>query len=164
MLLSSSLYAKSNTEKLGDILQIAIPSTAYATTLYLDDKEGQMEFYKAYGITLATTNVLKYGVREQRPDSDTKDSFPSGHTSVSFFGASFIHKRYGFEYAVIPYIGAIYTGYSRVHSKRHYTHDVIAGAIVGIASSWYFATSYKNLDIKPMVGTDYKGVEISYRW
>ncbi|SFV70309.1 Membrane-associated phospholipid phosphatase [hydrothermal vent metagenome] len=40
MLLSNSLYAKSNTQKLGDILQLAVPIGTYGTTLYLDDKEG----------------------------------------------------------------------------------------------------------------------------
>jgi len=164
LLLCGSLYAKDNAEKMGDILQIAIPLSAYGTTLYLDDKDGQMEFYKSYGASLASTYSLKYTVREQRPDSNSKDSFPSGHTSSAFSGATFIYKRYGFKYAIVPYLGAIYTGYSRVHSNRHYTRDVFAGALIGIASSWYFTTPYKNLDIQPEVGADYKGIKVNYKW
>ena len=164
LLLCTTLYAKSNAEKIGDILQIAIPLSAYGTTLYLDDKEGQMEFYKSYGVSLASTYALKYTVREQRPDSNAKDSFPSGHTSSAFSGATFIHKRYGFKYAIVPYLGAIYTGYSRVHSNRHYTRDVVAGALIGVASSWYFTSPYKNVDIQPVVGADYKGVQVKYTW
>lgn len=161
---TASMYAKSNTEKIGDILSVAIPIGAYGTTLYLDDKEGQYQFYKSYGTTLATTYVLKYTVQEKRPDSDNTDSFPSGHTSSAFSGASFIHKRYGIEYAIIPYLGAIYTGYSRIHSNRHYTRDVVAGALIGTASSWFFTSPYKNLDITPEVGTDYKGIQFNYKW
>ena len=164
LLLCTTLYAKSNAEKIGDILQIAIPLSAYGTTLYLDDKEGQMEFYKSYGVSLASTYALKYTVREQRPDSNAKDSFPSGHTSSAFSGATFIHKRYGFKYAIVPYLGAIYTGYSRVHSNRHYTRDVVAGALIGVASSWYFTSPYKHLELQPVVGADYKGVQVKYKW
>ncbi len=63
LLLCTTLYAKDNAEKIGDILQIAIPLGAYGTTLYLDDKEGQTEFYKSYGVSLASTYALKYTVR-----------------------------------------------------------------------------------------------------
>jgi len=164
LLLSVSLYAKSNTEKIGDILSVAIPVVAYGTSLYLDDTEGQYQFYKSYGTTLATTYVLKYTVKEQRPDSDNTDSFPSGHTSSAFSGATFIHKRYGLEYAIVPYLGAIYTAYSRVHSNRHYTRDVVAGAAIGVVSSWYFVSPYKNLEITPEVGGDYKGIQFNYKW
>jgi len=44
-------------------------------------------------------------------------------------GLVLIHMRYGIKASIIPYIAAIFTGYSRVASNRHYTHDVIAGAI-----------------------------------
>ena len=158
------LNAKSNTETLGDILSVTIPLSGYATTLYLEDKKGQTQLYKSYGTTLALTYALKYSVREKRPNTNAKDSFPSGHTSSAFSGASFIHKRYGFKYAVVPYLGAIYTAYSRVHSNKHYTRDVIAGAILGTASSWYFTTSYKKVNIAPVVDADYKGIEVSYKW
>ena len=90
---SGSLHAKSNTEKIGDILQIAIPLAGYGTTLYLDDKEGQYQFYKSYGTTLATTYALKYTIRAERPNSDSEDSFPSGHTSSAFSGATFNLSR-----------------------------------------------------------------------
>ena len=163
LLLSSSLCAKSNTEQLGDILQLTVPLGAYGTTLYLDDKEGQNQFYKSYGATLGATYALKYSVKEKRPNTDSTDSFPSGHTSSAFSGASFIHKRYGLKYAILPYVAATYTGYSRVHSNKHYTKDVVAGAIIGIASSWYFVSPYKNLQINPITDVGYKGVELNYK-
>jgi len=107
---------------------------------------------------------LKNTVREKRPNSNSTTSFPSGDASSVFSGASFIHKRYGFKYAILPYVVATYTAYSRVHANKHYRHDVVAGAVVGIASSWYFVTPYKNLQINPVLGADYKGVEVNYKW
>ncbi|ADN09727.1 phosphatase PAP2 family protein [Sulfurimonas autotrophica] len=162
--MSNWLYAKSATESIGDILSIAIPAGAYGTSLYLGDKDGQMQFYKSFGSTMAATYILKYTVREKRPDSNNKDSFPSGHISSAFAGASFIHKRYGLKYAILPYIAAAYTGYSRVHVNRHHPIDVYAGAALGILSSWYFVTPYKNLQVTPIVGSDFKGLSLSYKW
>jgi len=162
--ISSFVYAKSATESIGDVLQIAIPAGAYGTSLYLGDKDGQMQFYKSFGTTLGATYLLKYTVREKRPDSNNKDSFPSGHTSSAFAGASFIHKRYGLKYAILPYLAAVYTGYSRVHANRHHPIDVYAGAAIGILSSWYFVTSYKNLQVTPIVSSDFKGLNLNYKW
>ena len=162
--LSSLQASSSTTQGLGDFLAIAIPATAYGTTLYLDDTEGQKDFYKAYGTTMATTLLLKYTVREKRPDTNTRDSFPSGHTSSAMSGATFIHKKYGFKYALPAYIGAIYTGYSRVHVNRHHTRDVIAGAFIGAVSSWYLTSEYKGLTLAPQVSSEYQGVKLGFNF
>ena len=162
--MSSFVYAKSATESIGDVFAIAIPAGAYSTSLYLGDKDGQMQFYKSFGTTMGATYILKYTVREKRPDSNNRDSFPSGHTSSAFAGASFIHKRYGLKYAILPYLAAIYTGYSRVHANRHHPIDVYAGAAIGILSSWYFVTPYKNLQVTPIVSSDFKGLSLNYKW
>ena len=162
--ISDFVYAKSTTETIGDILSIALPVTAYGTTLFINDKDGQMQFYKSYATTMGTTYLLKYTVREKRPDNNNKDSFPSAHTSSAFSGASFIHKRYGLKYAILPYISAIYAGYSRVNTNKHHAIDVYVGAAIGVLSSWYFVSPYKNLQITPLVGSDFKGLSLSYKW
>jgi membrane-associated phospholipid phosphatase len=159
------LNAKSNTERVGDVLTLLIPAAAYGATLYTEDTKGQHEFYWSYGSTVLLTHILKETVREPRPHRpDSHTSFPSGHSSSAFAGAAFIHKKYGFDYAVPAYLGAIFTAYSRVHAEKHYTRDVIAGALIGIGFSWYFATPYKNLQIAPNVGKDSYGVQLQYRW
>jgi len=56
LLLSYSfLGAKSNTEKIGDLLAFAIPATVYGSTFYFDDVQGRTEFYKA-----VWNNYVKY--------------------------------------------------------------------------------------------------------
>ena len=143
-----ALNGKSNIEKSGDIIQILVPLSAYASTFYINDNEGRNQFYKSFISTVLATHILKFTVKEKRPDGSNTQSFPSGHTSAAFQGASFIHERYGFKNAIIPYIAASYVGYTRVYSKKHYTHDVIAGALIGIYANKYFTTRYKNIKIK----------------
>ena len=152
-----------DTEKAGDVLQIIIPSIAYGTTLYLDDKEGQTQFYKSFGTNLGVTYGLKYSIDKKRPNGG-KHSFPSGHTSAAFQGASFIHKRYGLKYAVPAYIAATFVGYSRVDSDAHYTEDVIAGAVIGILSSFYFTTEYNDFEIKPVTMNSGYGLSFKRSW
>lgn len=152
-----------DTEKVGDILQIIIPSVAYGTTHYLDDKEGQHQFYKSFGTNLGVTYGLKYSIDKKRPNGG-QHSFPSGHTSASFQGASFIHKRYGLKYAIPAYIGATFVGYSRVEADAHYTSDVIAGAVIGTLSSFYFTTEYKGFEIKPIAMNSGYGVNFKMSW
>ncbi len=164
LLLSNLVFTKSNTEKIGDFLTFAIPAAAYGSTFYMDDAEGREQFYWAYGTTMATTVALKYAVKEKRPDNNDEDSFPSGHTASAMVGATFIHKRYGFSYAIPAYIGAIYTGYSRIQVNRHHPHDVLVGAIIGAASSWYFVDPMKKLNIVPIIDSEYQGVTVKYRF
>jgi membrane-associated phospholipid phosphatase len=136
-----------DTEKTATVLQIMIPSIAYGTTRYFDDEEGQIQFYKSFGTNIGVTYGLKYGVKRERPNREDNYSFPSGHTSATFQSASFIHKRYGLKYALPAYIGATFVGWSRVYSEQHYTHDVVAGAVIGSGFSYYFTTPYKYRDI-----------------
>jgi membrane-associated phospholipid phosphatase len=163
-LLSTTLYSKSTTQLIGDVLSVGVPLSAYANSYFLDDIEGQKQFYKSYATAIGTTLALKYTIKERRPDSDEEDSFPSGHTSSAFSGASFIHKRYGWKYALLPYVAAIYTGYSRIHSHRHYRKDVYAGALLGIASSWYFTTPYKNCKVQVASKNGRYGMQLSYEF
>ncbi len=130
----------------------------------MDDDTGQIQFYKSFGTTLTTTYLLKYTVREKRPDSSNTDSFPSGHTSSAFAGASFIHMRYGLKYAILPYMAAVYTGYSRIYANRHHSIDVYAGAAIAIVSSWYFVSPWKGVQVTPLVEKDVQGVRLSYQW
>jgi membrane-associated phospholipid phosphatase len=159
-----SLNAKSFSQTAGDVLALGIPLSGYVASLYLDDKDAQIQFYKSYGSTMATTMVLKYSIDKTRPDGDGDDSFPSGHSSSAFSGASFIHIRYGFKYAIIPYIAAAYTAYTSVDSDRHYTSDVVAGAAIGIAFSWFFVTPNQKYMLTPIIDKDIKGVAFNYKF
>lgn len=162
-LMTSNVNASEKIEEYGDIIQVLIPSIAYGSTFYLDDSEGRKQFYKSFSTTFLMTHGLKNLINKKRPNGSDK-SFPSGHTSAAFQGASFIHKRYGLNYAVPAYIGASFVGYSRVESNKHYWEDVIAGAALGMASSFYFTKSYKGFNISPFSGNGVHGISVSKTW
>lgn len=93
---------------------------------------------------------MKLSFRERRPDSDTRNSFPSGHTATAFMGAEFLYREYGDVSPWIGYAGyavAATTGYLRIYNNRHYLNDVIAGACVGILSAriayWIYPRIFK---------------------
>ncbi len=76
------------------------------------------------------TEALKRIVREKRPNNGPRTSFPSGHATAAFAVAT-MQAHYHPKQAVFWYGGAALIAASRVDLKRHYTHDVIAGAAVG---------------------------------
>jgi membrane-associated phospholipid phosphatase len=127
----------------GDIILIALPTATLASTFIIGDKKGSWQFTKSLLLTEAITYGLKYSVIKQRPDMSDYNSFPSGHTSTAFQSASFIHLRYGFKYSIPAYALAGFTAYSRLDAKKHDGWDILAGAIIGVGSSYLFTTPYQ---------------------
>lgn len=155
--------ASDNLETSGDVIQVLIPAIAYGTTFCLDDSEGRMQFYKSFFTNLGVTYGLKYTIDKKRPNAGGQ-SFPSGHTSGAFQGAAFIHKRYGWEYSIPAFFGAAFVGYSRVVSDNHYIEDVLAGAAIGVISSFYFTEYDKGVVVTPVGNKDYYGIVIGKTW
>jgi membrane-associated phospholipid phosphatase len=127
----------------GNIILIALPTATLASTFIIGDKKGSWQFTKSLLLTEAITYGLKYSVIKQRPDMSDYNSFPSGHTSTAFQSASFIHLRYGFKYSIPAYALAGFTAYSRLDAKKHDGWDILAGAIIGVGSSYLFTTPYQ---------------------
>ncbi len=134
-------------ELAGDIFQIAIPITAFTTTLGLKDWQGSKQFLKGFIAAELTSYGLKYSINERRPRHGYQ-SFPSGHTTIAFFGSAFIHHRYGLRYAIPAYAAACLVGYSRVKVKAHWVHDVLGGAAIGFLASYFFTTPYQYKDYR----------------
>ena len=92
----------------------------------------------SFVMNAGVTYVLKHSIQEKRPDGTDNRSFPSGHTSIAFCGATTLMHEY---YSVSPWIGV--AGYAvattvavdRVRRNRHKWGDVIAGAAIGVASA-----------------------------
>jgi len=158
------LMASEDIKKSGDALLVLMPLSALSASYYIDDKKGDIELIKSLTATVAATEALKYATHKKRPDGKDFESFPSGHTSVTFSTAAYIHKRYGFERALLPYLAASYVGYSRVYSKQHYLEDVVAGAAVGILSSFYFTTENETFRITPLISKGFYGINIALQF
>ncbi len=83
-------------------------------------------------------NSMKYTIKEKRPDSNARNSFPSGHTATAFMGAEFMYQEYKNVSPWLAYSGYVVagiTGYLRIYNDRHYLNDVLAGACIGIMST-----------------------------
>jgi|GEM_PF-186813 len=147
----------------GDLLQLALPLAASGLTLEYHDSKGTLQFGESAALTLGITYGLKYSINETRPNGGSH-SFPSGHTSIAFSAAEFMAKRYGWKYGVPAYAAASFVAYSRVEADEHYTHDVFAGAAIGIASSYLLGTADKRVWIQEDVGDRGYGIRVYGSW
>lgn len=163
LILSVSVQASDNIETAGDVLLIILPATAAGLTVVFKDKAGTLQFGKSAALTIGTTLGLKYAIKEERPDGGGH-SFPSAHASISFTSAEFIRKRYGWEYGLPAYAAALFVAYSRVEARKHYAHDVIAGAAIGIGSSYLFTREYKGWHMQAEADNKYYGMRMSRAW
>ena len=154
----------SNTQKAGDALFVLIPLTGIANATLKKDREGQIQFLKSFVLNATVTGGLKAVIDKRRPDGSCCESFPSGHTSFSFMGATFLQKRYGRKFGIPAYAAATFVGYSRVVSDKHFVEDVIAGAAIGYLSSYLFTSQYEGVTITPVTGSDFIGITFSKTW
>jgi len=144
LILSHSSFSQNKTlETSGDVLIFVMPAVALGSTLIKGDKKGTWQFTKGFVVNQALTMGLKVIIDKERPNMENNDSFPSGHTSTTFQSAAFIQKRYGWKYGIPSYLLAGITGYSRLNADKHDIYDVLAGAVIGVGSSYLFTTPYQ---------------------
>ncbi len=152
----SRALAKSALGETGDLVQMLLPFGAGICSIAKQDKLGIKQLIYTSAITTAVMGALKVTVNERRPNGG-HHSFPSGHTTISFASSTYLWKRYGPEYGIPASLLAGFVGYSRVKTKAHYLHDVLAGAALGIGVSLLVTTKYEqNVSISP------KGVSVKF--
>jgi membrane-associated phospholipid phosphatase len=83
---------------------------------------------------------------------------------VSFAAAEFVRRRYGWECGVPAYAAASFVAYSRVEANAHHPHDVIAGAAIGIASSYLLTRPYAGWRVQVEGDTRHPGIRLSREW
>lgn len=127
----------------GDVIRYALPAATLGTSLIMGDKKGAWQFAKGIVLTGAVTYGLKLAIDKQRPDMTDNHAFPSGHTSVVFHSAGYLHRRYGFKYSIPAYLLAGFTAASRMDADKHDLLDVTAGAAIGLCSNLLFTTEYQ---------------------
>ncbi|NJB82499.1 phosphatase PAP2 family protein [Wenyingzhuangia aestuarii] len=130
--------AQSTIEKIGDYGLYSMPFIALGSTWLEKDLDGTFMHGKAFVFNTALTLGLKAVTKKERPNGENLNSFPSGHTSITFQSAAFMQKRYGWKYGIPAYTVAAYTGFSRVYADKHFVEDVAVGAVLGVLSSYIF--------------------------
>jgi membrane-associated phospholipid phosphatase len=84
-------------------------------------------------LLLLFVDAIKRLTRELRPDGTDHRSFPSGHAATAWYLAATSH------YHLLVVVWALLASASRVFLRRHYLHDVLVGAFLGIAAGWGLA-------------------------
>ncbi|GEN77426.1 hypothetical protein CHA01nite_31660 [Chryseobacterium hagamense] len=86
-------------------------------------------------ITGGAIFICKRSFRDIRPDGSARNSFPSGHSALSFTMAALQFSEYkdsNIWYAGSGFVFAGATALMRVANNRHWCGDILAGAGLGI--------------------------------
>ena len=117
---------------------------------------------------LTLTEILTVGLKQvtqrRRPDGSDHSSFPSGHAAGAFALASVAAIYYG-PWAGIPsYALASLVGVVRIDSNKHFTGDVLAGALLGtlmgLGTAKFHKKEFSNFFIVPQVDEDSAGLAL----
>jgi len=129
--------------------------------------------FKSVLLNTVLVRILKDKTKVERPTGDMK-SFPSGHASIAFGLAQWMHHEYGERsvwYSVGAYASATSVGVMRIAKGAHWASDVVAGAGIGMLTTEliYLTHQYKwdwehmrRLDILPFTIGKQKGVTLVY--
>ena len=181
----------SSLDRAGDIMLVCAMATP--AVLAATEKEEWLTVGVMYAETLLIANgikeLTKLAVRRDRPfmyydpdtypeddikDGDFANSFPSGHSTMAFAGATFASYTYSkyfpdsnWRYAVTggSYALALTTAALRVKSGNHFMTDVMTGAALGTAVGflvpWLHTFNTKN-DLNVALTGD--GVLVRVKW
>lgn len=147
-----------------DVTVLALPVAALTTAIIERDWKGIGQGAIAGGVSIGAMLILKYSVRELRPDRSNYHSFPSGHSTTAFVAAAFMQRRYGWKWGIPAYAVATYTGIGRVLAKKHHWWDVVAGAAIGVGGAYIFTTPWAKdheIAVIPSVTDTYTGLSLS---
>lgn len=125
----------------GDLAGQVVPNGLYVIGQTIAGSAGNTKGYerakgmfKATAYAASVTTILKYTIREPRPNNrKDRNSFPSGHTTTAFAFGGYVFEEHGWMWGV-PALGiSLFSGASRINDNKHYVHDVLAGATIGLA-------------------------------
>jgi undecaprenyl-diphosphatase len=94
----------------------------------------------AVGAADLLTALIKEVVPRHRPvehqhgPAERTHSFPSGHTATAFAGATVL-SAFAPRYRLAFYALACLIAFSRLYNGVHYPTDVLAGAVLGVATA-----------------------------
>jgi membrane-associated phospholipid phosphatase len=171
-----------NVQPLGNEYAIGIVGTFYLWGEVFKDPRAKSTALDSIAATAIgpgiIVNATKYIVGRGRP-TDGKgaydfqpfsghDSFLSGHTTEAFTLASVITEHYDAPWIKVMAYGLAGTvGYARLNNNRHWTSDVLAGAVVGTyvgKTVVRFNRDHHRIKLQPLVAPDLQGAEFSMAW
>jgi membrane-associated phospholipid phosphatase len=169
------LAASAQGEAIDDVMQHVPMASAFALRVCGVKSESPTwtEFVATAGVSYlvgaGVAYTLKHTVKEWRPDDSDQRSFPSGHATFAFAGATALRHEHGHlspwvtigGYGLATLVAAV-----RVRRDRHYTHDVCAGAAIGWLSTeltYYIKKKYIKSDRVDVAFTG-QSLSLAIRW
>jgi membrane-associated phospholipid phosphatase len=171
-----------NVQPLGNEYAIGIVGTFYLWGEVFKDPRAKSTALDSIAATAIgpgiIVNATKYMVGRARPTDGQgaysfqpfsgHDSFLSGHTTEAFTLASVITEHYPAVWVKVAAYGLAGTvGYARLNNNRHWTSDVLAGAVVGTyvgKTVVRFNHDHHRIKLQPIVASDLQGAEFSMAW
>ena len=153
------IITRSSADKIAEFASgpgtFALIGTSVALPLFDGDKYNTQRSLRTADALITSaliTDGLKRVFRAKRPDSDERNSFPSGHATAAFAAATML-SEYQPKQKLLWYGGASLIAWSRVKKRRHYWHDVVAGAAVGYYTARWELNSSRGLVLRPFIKT-----------
>ncbi|MBK9293119.1 MAG: phosphatase PAP2 family protein [Oligoflexia bacterium] len=147
----------------GDFWGTGIPEASIALGQLIFDNEKGIAHTESLLVSTLITYGLKYSSGRQRPESENRLSFPSGHSQVSFVTATHLLFSYGWLYSVPAFGAAVVTGLSRLSDNAHWFSDVVAGAAIGVFFGRSAFKHYTTITPYALSGGGY-GLALTYRY
>ena len=151
----------------GEIGTILLPVAGLTAILIEGDWQGLKQAVFSGATAMGTTYLLKELVSKERPNHADHHSFPSMHSTIAYTSAAFIQRRYGWKWGIPAYILSTYVAWSRVYAKEHDGWDVLAGAAIGVGSSYLFTRPFAKkhqLTLSPVAGDGHYGLYASLKF
>jgi membrane-associated phospholipid phosphatase len=127
----------------GTDMAVALPVLAGGFAIYKDDWTGVVQLGVSTAASVGTAYGLKHVIREERPNHEDNQSFPSDTTALAASGASFLWARYGWTYGLPAFAVTGFVAYSRVESGAHRWYDTLAGAGISTGYAFIFDSPYR---------------------
>ncbi len=159
----TNTHADDALETFGDVAQFALPAIGLSAATFNKDWKGVKQWAFSGGTAWGTALLMKQIYRKRRPGLGSRDSFPSAHAALAFFGAGYLDQRFGKWWGLPAYVAAAVTAYSRVDTDFHFFDDTLMGASVGLMSSWLWTTPREGaFSLIPFQQNDGGGILISF--
>lgn len=164
--------------EIGDLMGQLVPNITYYGAMkthhyFTENSESNLNaeiMFKATFYSSLVTNILKYSIREPRPNGSARNSFPSGHTTSAFAFASAVGAIHGWKWGMPAYMIAGFVGFSRINDNAHYLHDVLSGASIGLGYGLSITYLLKkqpanaNLIVYPLLNKSSSGIRVAYNF
>jgi len=129
------LFGRKEAVNLGRVGNGSFGIAIALTQVYFDQDNG-LRHARALLLASLSHMSLAYIFQRERPNHKTDflpypSSFPSGHTAAAFATAGSLAYAYGWTGGVPAYLLASAISVARIRDERHWTSDIVAGAVVG---------------------------------